>query len=135
MAEGFLSKYLKSEEGFEIVSAGISGMKDLNPTEEAIEAMKEENIDISSYKSTPLSEDLVKSADVILVMTQLHKEFIIPKFPEARDKIYLFKEFAELNNVNPEIVDPIGQPVSFYKKIRDEIKKASIAIAKKLKGA
>lgn len=133
MAEGFLKKHLRPEDGFEIISVGISAIAGgLNPAQEAIEAMKEEGIDISSYIAKPFLRNLAKSADIILAMADIHKEFILEKLPEVKDKLYLFKEFAETADADKDIIDPIGQPLSVYRSVKEEIKKASTEIAKRI---
>lgn len=134
IAEAFLRKYLKPEEDFEIISTGISALSGLAPTPEAIEAMEEKGIDISLYMSTPFSKEFAKKADIILVMGNIHKAFILEVLPEVKDKIHFYKEFAGIEDSEKEILDPIGQPISVYRKVRDEIKKASIEIAHKIKG-
>ena len=133
MAEGFLKKYLKPEDGFEIMSAGISAVEGLNPTPEAAGAMKEDGIDISSIFSRPLSALFIKAADLILVMSQAHRQFILERLPEAKDKVYLFKEFARTDDTGKEVADPMGQPLLFYKSVKEEIKRASIEIARRVK--
>ncbi|NQT95967.1 MAG: low molecular weight protein arginine phosphatase [Candidatus Omnitrophica bacterium] len=132
MAEGFLKQYLKPENGFEVISAGISAIAGLVPTPEAVEVMKEEDIDISSYSSNPFSEEFAKAADIILVMSKMHKELISERLPEARDKVCLYKEFAKIEDKNG-VDDPIGQSIAVYRRVRDEIRKATLKIVEKIK--
>jgi len=134
IAEGFLKKDLRPEDDFEIISAGISALSGLPPTPAAIEVMDEEDIDISPYRSTPLSKYYAEAADLILVMSTIQKEFIMQAMPEIKDKIHLYKEFSGIEGGEKEIIDPIGQPISVYRQVRDEIKKASIEISRKIKG-
>jgi len=134
IAEGFLKKDLKPEDGFKIISAGISALDGLSPTPAAVEVMDEEDIDISLYTSTSFSKHYAKVADLILVMSTIQKEFIMQTVPDIKDKIYLYKEFSGIKGTEKEIIDPIGQPISVYRKVRDEIKKASVEISRKIKG-
>lgn len=131
MAEGFLKKELKQEDGFEIVSAGTSAMEGLSPTQPAIDVMKEEAIDISAYRSKPFSKDLIESSGLILAMANMHREFILNIMPEVRNKIYLYKEFA--GGENQDIEDPIGKPLAVYKNVKEEIKKSTEGIVNKIK--
>jgi len=133
IAEGFLKKDLNPDDGFIIISAGISTISGLGPTVEAIEVMREEGIDISLHASRPLTKELAEAADLILVMSAMHKQFISDKFPEFKDKVYLYKEYAEIKDNNSEILDPIGQPISIYKQVKDEIKRLSVIIVNKLR--
>jgi protein-tyrosine-phosphatase len=134
IAEGFLKKYLTKEEGFEIVSAGVYSEADLAPSPESITVMKEEGIDISSYLSKKFPKDFAKEADLILVMSESHKDYVIRKLPEAKDKVYLYTEFAGTDADMMDIIDPIGQPVNVYRLVKEQIKMATVKIVKKIKG-
>lgn len=134
MAEGFLRKDLTPQDGYEILSVGTSvAIGGFHPTPEAVEVMREEGVDISAYISKPFSEVLAKAADIILVMADIHKEFILDSLPELKDKLYLFKEFAGGAYSDREITDPVGQPIMVYRRVKEEIKKASSEIARRIK--
>jgi protein-tyrosine-phosphatase len=134
MAEGIFKKMLKErtedDSKFNIISAGISALPGMNPTPEAIKVMTKQGIDISRHIATQVQEDLVKKADLILLMSNTHKDYIKTKFTFAQDKIYLLKEFAQIDelksiqktNKNYEVVDPLGRPIEFYRIIARELK-------------
>ncbi|MFC1807678.1 low molecular weight protein arginine phosphatase [Candidatus Omnitrophota bacterium] len=133
MAEGFLREYLKPADEFEIISAGISTPGGIGPTSETVSVMQEEGIDISSYISTPFQDELAQAADLILVMADMHKSYILERVPAAGDKTFLFKEFADIKEGSSNVVDPICQPLSVYKSVKEDIKKASLEIMRKIK--
>ncbi|TKJ16565.1 protein-tyrosine-phosphatase [Candidatus Woesearchaeota archaeon B3_Woes] len=134
MAEGIFKKMLKErtedDTRFNIISAGIFALQGMRPTSEAIKVMVEQGVDISRQIATQVQEDLVKKADIILVMSNTHKDYIRTKFTFAQDKIYLIKEFAQIGefksiqktNENYEIVDPLGRPIEFYRIVARELK-------------
>jgi len=134
MAEGMFIKYLKERtkdySKFNIISAGISALPGINPTYEAISVMFEQGIDISQHHAQELQEELVKKADLILVMTNEHKEYIHKEFPFAQNKTFLLKKFTinnksesnQNNDRNYEIIDPIGRKIEFYRIIARELK-------------
>jgi protein-tyrosine-phosphatase len=132
MAEGFLKKALNSEDGYKISSAGIAAAIGFAPTQEAVEVMKEAGIDISGYASKPFSAHLGQAADLILVMSEMHKNAILDKNPAFKDKVFLYKEFSGTVDHDKNISDPIGQPLFTYEVVRDQIKKATEAIVNKL---
>jgi len=132
MAEGFLKEHLKPEEGFEIISAGTSAMDGILPTPDAVDVMKEEGVNISNYRSSFFNKEFAQAADLILVMAGIHKKTILREFPSLEDKVYLYNEFAGINN-GASIADPIGQPAAVYERVRDEIKEATLAIVAKVK--
>lgn len=134
MAEGIFKKILKEktedDSKFNIISAGISTLPGMSPTFEAIKVIAEQGIDISQHIATQVQEDLVYKADLILVMSDIHKDYITTKYIFAQDKTYLLKELAqigEFKNIqktkgNNEVVDPIGRPIGFYRIIAKELK-------------
>lgn len=133
MAEGFLKKYLKPEGGFEISSAGVAAVAGAHASPFAVEVMKQEGIDISSHSTRPFSSDTAKAADVILAMTNAHKDFVISAVPEIKDKVFLYKEFAGTDDKDTEIADPIGRPIPVYRELCNTIKDLTQNIAIKIK--
>jgi len=138
MAQGILKKLLQ-ERGknyaslYNIQSAGISTVPGMSPTTEAVKVMSEQGMDISSHRSQQLGEDLVKSADLILVMTWEHKKYLQKQYPFAQEKVFLIKELAQSkyygdydkNNDEVkklEILDPLGKPISFYRAAAQDLK-------------
>lgn len=134
MAQGMFKKILKEKVEnsyrYNIQSAGISAMSGMNPTSEATLVMFEQGIDISQHQAQPLREELVKKADLILVMAKEHIEYIKRRFPFAQNKIFLLKKFTlknefesdQNNEKNYEIIDPIGKPIEFYRIVAKELK-------------
>ena len=134
MAEGIFKKMLKkrAEDNtrLNIISAGISALPGMSPTSEAILVMFEQGIDISQHHTQALQEKLIKKADLILVMTNKHEEYIHKEFPFAQNKTFLLKKFTlnnksesnQNNKRNYEIIDPIGRKIDFYRIVAKELK-------------
>lgn len=121
MAEALFKKMLadkgKSKE-FTVSSCGTHAIFGLSASENAIKAMKEEGVDLSSHKSRPLTEDIL-TADLVLTMTLSQKEYILSRFPEMRGRVFTLGEYA---GDGREIPDPIGMNADFYKMVAGEIK-------------
>ncbi|NOZ60852.1 MAG: low molecular weight protein arginine phosphatase [Calditrichaeota bacterium] len=134
MAEGLLKKKLYPEflKKVEIESAGTLGFIDSPATDYAVKAAEEKGVDISSHKSQPLTRELVDKTDLILVMANHHKDFIRNHFPDSIDKVFLLTEFAkddlEDRQDFPPIPDPIGETLSFYRKIIEQIDRELVRI-------
>ncbi len=96
MAEALFKELLKEENKnqYEVMSAGLSAFEDAPAAKQAIEVLKEKGIDLSSHKTTPLTEELVQKADLILTMTDRHKLFLIENYPQADEKTYTLKGYA-----------------------------------------
>ncbi|WP_018248208.1 arsenate reductase/protein-tyrosine-phosphatase family protein [Orenia marismortui] len=96
MAEALLKDLLvdAGKEGYEVKSAGISAFKGGSAASQAIEVMKDSDIDLTTHQTTPLTKNLVKEADIILTMTQRHKLYVLDQYPEFRAKVYTLKEYS-----------------------------------------
>lgn len=101
IAEGILKYKLEHTplgiRDFEVTSAGLSAFDGSPASDEAVRAMKERGIDISSHRAKSVTRDMVDTSDLILVMTLTHKRMVLDRFPEARGKVYTLKEFVSTN--------------------------------------
>ncbi|MDD4202131.1 MAG: low molecular weight protein arginine phosphatase [Candidatus Omnitrophica bacterium] len=122
MAEGFL-KHVFKEKNMTIVSAGTGAVNGIKASEKAIEIMKDNGIDISQHRSSFVNDEKVETADIIVVMETIHKEYLLKKYPEIKDKLFLFRVFAK--DGSSEIPDPCGQDKEIYEKIFEIIKRST----------
>ena len=131
MAEGLFRKMTASRPGeFTIGSAGISAADGFAPTQETVEAMDQEGVDISDHRSRRLTAEMVRLADKIYVMEDIHRRAVLYLVPEAVSKVFLLGQFAPAGGNSPgllDIPDPIRMSEDFYRNvlvvIRDCVKK------------
>jgi arsenate reductase len=104
MAEGFARKL-----GGDVVDACSAG---LHPTgvvsEDAILMMEEHGIDISRQRSKGLEEIPLEDIDVVVSMTGIPAAALFPA--DYRGKL-----------IDWQVDDPIGSPISVFRRVRDEI--------------
>jgi len=101
------------------------------PTGEAIRVMMGEGVDISSFRSRQLTEELIEKADLILTMEKSYKDRIISWHPQSGHKVFTLKEFAgEIDDLN--IDDPYAGGIMAYQARAKEIKLAIIKALKKI---
>ena len=119
MAEGLFKKLTEGREcEFTVSSAGISAINGFPPTKETIDVMKEEGMDVSSHLSRRLTKDLIDVADKIIVMEDVHKDFILRMSPQAMSKTFLITDFhiESLGAANESgVQDPIRMSEDFYR--------------------
>jgi len=138
MAEGLLKKYLRElgKDYIKVSSAGIRGLDGLPPTEETINVLKAEGVVMDDFRSRSVTAEMIKEADLILAMEDLHKDEVLKRVPEAAGKTFLLKEFGKPDVRNNEegsgVPDPIGRPIEFYKYVLKLIKKEVRRIAELL---
>lgn len=120
MAASLLKKLLKEKaKNYEICSAGTTALEGMGPSSEAERIMLKQGIDISSHRSQRLNPQMIRDADLILVMEKAHRDFILNLVPEIENKLFLLKSFIKdrPKNFDLDIPDPIGKPAEFYEEI------------------
>jgi protein-tyrosine phosphatase len=101
--------------GLMVISAGVAATSGAAAPPEAVEAMQALGLDLSHHESRPVSDVLVRFADVILTMTRGHREAILAQWPEAEDKIGLVCRDGR------DVDDPIGGDVAEYENCARQI--------------
>jgi len=128
MAEGLFKSMLKERgrDDVEVLSAGVGTMDGMTPTVETVKVMEDVGVDVSGHSSKSLTEELIRKADLILVMEKAHREDIISRAPFAAKKTFLLKKFGksayQINAHNADVSDPIGRPLEEYREIFQQIK-------------
>jgi protein arginine phosphatase len=138
MAEGLFRLALANRRctEVEVASSGTWAYTGSPPTPEAVQVVAERGADISHHASRPLTEPEVAGADLVIAMTSVHRKEILDIAPDARDKVLLIKEIAEIQprprlggglavlwtgqrpswRRDLDLDDPIGLPLGAYKR-------------------
>lgn len=98
------------QRGLMVMSAGISAMSGSIATPEAVAVVGQRGCDLKRHESQPLTERLIRFADLILTMTRGHREAILSQWPSAAGRIHL------LCRDGSDIADPIGGPLEMYER-------------------
>jgi len=103
------------EHNLVVMSAGIAAMSGGGPSAEAVQVLAEQGLDLRQHVTQPITDRLVRHADLILTMTQAHRQAIVSHWPEAAARTQL------LNPDQTDIVDPIGGPLEAYTRCAAQI--------------
>jgi protein-tyrosine phosphatase len=103
------------ERGIMVMSAGIAATPGVRPAAEAVGAMKQRGLDLSMHESQPLTDRLVRFADLILTMTRSHRDAIVSSFPDAAARTHI------LSRNRGDISDPIGGTPELYHRCAEQI--------------
>lgn len=162
MAEAMFKVMLKDAGlDIEVASAGTSVFFQGGASAQAVEVMGERGIDLSGHSSRQIVNEDIKKADLILTMTQVHKQTVQEMVPEFSGKVFTLKEYvagdseksgeilekaladdceapekALANNCETEgidIVDPFGGTVEDYRACSREIEKALEKLIREIK--
>ena len=136
MAEG-LFRHAVSEQAdrFLVGSAGVSALDGYPASPETVKVMKEEGIDVSAHRSRHLTAAMVRMADKIFVMEQMHRDAILQSWPEAGEKVRLLTEYspeARERSMEIDIPDPIRMPDGFYHNVFRVIRDCVMRVAEEM---
>ena len=106
------------DQDFQISSAGVWTQDGLPATEDVIDFAKQYGLNLGFHKSRVVSEEILSSANLILVMEAGQKEAIAQEFPSDDKKIYLFSK--AVGHPSYDIPDPY-QSKEPYQHIGGEI--------------
>ncbi|HQU42896.1 MAG: hypothetical protein B7Z73_02595 [Planctomycetia bacterium 21-64-5] len=98
------------DRGVIVMSAGIAAMLGGRAAGEAINVLAPLGIDLTAHESQPLTEQLVRHADVMLAMTRSHRQAILAEWPGAAERVKL------LSHDGADVPDPVGGPAEMYER-------------------
>lgn len=115
---------------FEIRSAGIMAGIGLPASPEAIKMMAEQGVDLSQHRSQVLSESLLQWADLVLTMTDSHRQHIVSQYVIPSNKVYTLAEFSGAEII--DITDPFGLGNEAYRQSALQLQQLIKQLTKKI---
>ncbi|SDZ41557.1 low molecular weight protein arginine phosphatase [Bacillus sp. 166amftsu] len=109
MAEALLRHY--GEGKFEAKSAGVFANPGSDASLYAKDALAEKGVKIA-HASQQITEELLEWADMVLTMTESHKQLVLGYYPNAGEKVHTLYKFVE--GTSKDISDPFGGSLSIY---------------------
>jgi protein-tyrosine-phosphatase len=106
-AAHLLSAALEGGRAVSIRSAGLETVPGWRAHSRVIARCKDLNIDLGGHSSVAVTETMVKTADVVLVMEVSQLVVVGRRFPGARRKTFLLSCLAP--DVPMEVEDPAGK--------------------------
>ncbi|WP_438420820.1 low molecular weight protein arginine phosphatase [Bacillus siamensis] len=110
-------------------SAGVFASPNGKASAHAVEALFEKRIALN-HSSSPLTEEHIETADLVLTMTQQHKQLIESRYRNSHGKVFTIKEYV--TGKSGDISDPFGGPLDVYKRTRDELEELLTLLADQL---
>ena len=77
----------------------------------------ERGLDLSHHRSQEINEELVEWADVILCMTENHRQALLQYYPN--NKTFTLSDFAR--GIHRDIADPYGLDIDTYRQVFKEL--------------
>lgn len=104
------------DNGVIVMSAGIAAMVGGRASPEAVTVMSRTGMDLSGHGTQPVTEKLIRHADLILTMTNGHRQAILAQWPEAAPRTMLVCHDGR------DVSDPIGGPLEDYERCSEQIR-------------
>lgn len=107
--------------GVVAASAGLAAWAGGPASGHAVETVADLGGDLAGHESQPLTESLVRQADVILTMTASHRAAVLAQFPEAGGRVEM------LSPDRRDVIDPIGGSLETYRNCALQIREHLLA--------
>jgi len=132
MAAAYFKKLLQDHKikNIEVRSAGVMTIAGLLATDESKQMLEPYGISLDKHRSQPLTEEMIRRADLILGMTPFHVQMAKRMSEEAQGKTFLIKEYTGTDPKSRPIPDPMGCTLEVYKRCFRQIKEACDALIK-----
>jgi len=104
----------------EVRSAGTWAAADQPATDHAVAVMSERGHDIHAHRSREIDAESVAWADLVLVMTDNHRQAIEGDFPGVRGRVRLM---SSLGGGSWDVADPVGGSLDDYRATADELER------------
>lgn len=123
---------LELEEQIHVESAGLfavdggalsSGAKNVLARNFSVQA--------DTHQARSLNQTMIDYADLIITMTTQHKEAVLKRYPNAKNKLFTLLQYA-FEGMG-DIADPFGAPDEVYEEIAFTIDEACTVIAHRMK--
>ncbi|MDH3345906.1 MAG: hypothetical protein OEL75_01845 [Kiritimatiellaceae bacterium] len=119
----YLRDYLKKyrPEAFKrlkISSAGTKAMSGGRPNDVVALIARNNGFSLRSHTADRVTKKVIKQADLILTMEQVHKDHILKKFPEADGKVFRLMEYGWQGDDVVEqldVPDPTGKQADDFR--------------------
>ncbi|MFM9116912.1 MAG: Sua5/YciO/YrdC/YwlC family protein [Planctomycetota bacterium] len=103
------------EHGVLVMSAGVAASAGSQASLEAQEVVSGYGVELQHHESQPVTDRLVRFADLILTMTRGHRQVLLGQWPEVASRVRL------LHRGNGDVSDPIGGSVEVYRRCAEQI--------------
>lgn len=123
IAQGLLRKMwdqqLEKKSALAVESAGLYAFSGIPASENAIKVLSEYGVEMGEHRSRKVNLDMVRQADLIVVMTRQQREELVRLFPEAGEKVKLLREF---DGSDEDVMDPFGGAEEDYRQVLEVIR-------------
>ncbi|NMA00347.1 MAG: threonylcarbamoyl-AMP synthase [Clostridiaceae bacterium] len=104
--------------GWKAVSAGLAAYPGMLISPRSAEVLHEWGIDADTHRSQPIDDHLMETTDLVVTMTDAHRDILARLYPDRKDDIVSYSVFTKDGR---DIDDPYGFSLASYRSTRDRI--------------
>ncbi|MFQ5681237.1 MAG: L-threonylcarbamoyladenylate synthase [Candidatus Omnitrophota bacterium] len=123
MAE-YLFRQALSKSGVKDISVSSCGVRAIDGADATCFVrglLSREGLDASGHRARAMNKDILRRADLILVMEKAHRDEITRAYPEFSSRVRLLRKFAG-DDLAKDIEDPMGKEEEGYRRCLVQIK-------------
>jgi len=105
---------------WQVGSAGVWALEGSPAARAALQTAAARGLNLAQHVARPVTEDLLRGADLVLVMEREHLEALRESFPRFGDRIHLLSAMV---GEQGEVEDPIGLPLERVRSLMDELER------------
>ncbi len=100
----------------QVASAGVLAVSGDTVDPMIVALLEEQGVALAAKYATPVAEHALRTADLVLVMEEAHRQALFYRLPSALPKVFLLSELAGRYD---EVTDPYGMPEAAYRATLD----------------
>ena len=120
MAEALFRKMIANHAAVKVASAGLHAVEGRSASPLAVVVLAKQGIDLSAFRSQPVTSELIKEATSVFAMTRDHLRQLLRLYPESQRKFFLLNA----GSLDEDIPDPIGGSLQTYQECSETIQSA-----------
>jgi protein-tyrosine-phosphatase len=113
-----------------VASAGIAAAPGAPASDGAVQAAREQGIDLSQHRSQPLTPQLINWADLILAMSASHMASVADL--GGAEKSALVTDFLDGTGLGHPVEDPFGGDIEAYRRTFKQLERAIMGLMGRL---
>jgi len=105
---------------WQVGSAGVWALEGSPAARAALRMAAVRGLDLSAHTAQPVTEDLLRAADLVLVMEQEHQDALRETFPALGERVHLLTSMA---GETGDVEDPIGLPLERVQRLVEDLER------------
>jgi len=105
---------------WQVGSAGVWALEGSPAARAALRMAAARGLDLSAHTARPVTEELLRAADLVLVMEQEHQDALRETFPALSERVHLLTSMASETG---DVEDPMGMPLERVQRLVEDLER------------